>query len=68
MDGSSKLKAKWVNRGLISACECFSCMNKINHKLSENRVRILCRNPCKFEPLKAEAGFLISKRPNIEQG
>ena len=67
MDGSSKLKAKWATKGLISACECFSCMNKINHELVGERVRILCGDPCKFKPLKGVVGSPIAKIPGMEQ-
>ena len=54
MDGSRKLEAEWVCRGLISASECFSCANKIDHRYSGSRVSILCRDPCNYKPLEGE--------------
>ena len=67
MTDSSKIKEKWETRGLISACECFSCMNKLDHRLMGNRVRILCRNQCEFKPLKGASGTRVVKIPDIEQ-
>ena len=67
MDDSSKSDAEWVTKGLISACECFSCRNKINHKLKDNRVSILCRDICNFKPLRGTTDSTVSKLHDIEE-
>ena len=63
---SSKLKAKWVSRGIISACECFSCANKVSHRFKESRVSILCKDPCKYKQLKGEVRPALEKIADLE--
>lgn len=64
---SSKPKAKWVTRGVIAACECFSCSNKVGYKLKGSRVSILCENPCTYKLLEGEVRPAIDKIADIEQ-
>lgn len=45
-----KRKSSWVNKGIYSACECFSCANKVEHEFREYSVRIFCRDYCNYEP------------------
>lgn len=66
-DANPKLNAKWVSRGIISACECFSCSNKVDHRLRGVRVSILCREPCRYRPLKGETRPALDKIADIEQ-
>ena len=54
MSPSRRREEKWVVRGFLSACECFSCANKLDHRLKGERVYILCRDPCHYVPLKGE--------------
>jgi len=63
----AKLDAKWVSRGIISACECFSCGNKVAHSLKGVRVSILCRDPCRYKQLEGEARPALDKMADIEQ-
>ena len=59
--GSSKDRdAKWVNRGIISASECFSCTNKVDYRVRDGLFTILCRDPCNYKSLKGE------KRPSLD--
>jgi hypothetical protein len=51
---------KWVSRGIISASECFTCVNRVGHRLMGARVSILCRDQCNYEPLKGE------QRPELD--
>lgn len=62
-----KPDAEWVSRGIISACECFSCANKVAHRLRGVRVSILCMDPCRYRPLKGETRPSLEKMPDIEQ-
>lgn len=39
-------EAKWINKGLIEASECFSCQNKMDHLHGEFIVKIYCIDPC----------------------
>ena len=67
MNVSSNNDEKWVNKGLITAYECFSCTNKINHKFKDNRITILCKDPCNYTPKKEELRPHFEKIPEIEQ-
>lgn len=64
---NTKLDAEWVSRGVISACECFSCTNKVAHRLRGVRVSVLCRDPCRYEPMKGEVRPALEKMTDIEQ-
>jgi Zn finger protein HypA/HybF involved in hydrogenase expression len=46
--------AKWVIREIYSACDCFSCKNKIEHKFVEFKVSIYCRDPCNYKPRRTD--------------
>ncbi|MFQ6076804.1 MAG: hypothetical protein ACE5Z5_11825 [Candidatus Bathyarchaeia archaeon] len=59
MVGSRKQGVKWVPRGLISASECFSCANKVDHRHSGSGVSILCRDPCNYKPLRGERRLVL---------
>ena len=61
-----KRNETWVSRGILSACECFSCRNKITHRFRGSNVRILCKNPCKYRPLKGVTESAVSKLPDVE--
>jgi hypothetical protein len=50
-----KIKEEWICRGILSACECFGCENKVSYKLRGDKVYVLCRNPCNFRPITGEA-------------
>jgi len=63
---SSKHKAKWVSRGIISACECFSCANKVSHRFKESRVSILCKDPCRYVQLSGEKRTVLDKIADLE--
>jgi len=63
---SSKRKAKWVSRGIISACECFSCANKVSHRFKESRVSILCNDPCRYKQLEGERRTVLKKIADLE--
>ena len=67
-DASSKRDAKWVTRGIISACECFSCANKVSHRLKGNRVSILCRDPCRYTALQGETRPSLYKMEDTDRG
>ena len=67
MDGSSKRDVKWLSRGLISASECFSCANKVDHKVKGSRVSILCRDQCNYKPLKGERRPALDNIEDIER-
>jgi len=54
MISSDEKDGEWVNRGFISASECFSCANKINHKRRAHSISVLCRDPCNYKPLRGE--------------
>jgi hypothetical protein len=41
-------KGQWITKGVISASDCFSCANRIDHEVKGRRISILCRNPCNF--------------------
>ncbi len=43
-------KGSWVNKGIYSASECFSCVNKVEHEFMEYGVRIYCRDYCNYKP------------------
>jgi len=46
---SSKAEeGKWIVKGVVSASQCFSCLNKIEHKLKGRRVLILCKDNCNY--------------------
>ena len=62
-----EIDAKWISRGIISACECFSCSNKIDHRLRGNRVSVLCSEHCRYSPLKGETRPELGKMADIEQ-
>jgi len=64
---SSKRKAKWVSRGIISACECFSCANKVDHRFKESRVSILCNDPCRYKLLKGEVRPALIEIADLER-
>lgn len=66
MDSSRKRNAKWVSRGFISASECFSCANKVNHKIRGSRVSILCKDQCNYKPLKGERRLALNNIEDIE--
>jgi hypothetical protein len=67
MPSSSKRGLKWVSRGFISASECFSCMNKVSHKLNEYNVSVLCKDPCKYRQIEGEPRPNLNKIVNIER-
>jgi len=56
-----------VSRGILSACECFSCENKIAYRFKETSVSILCKDPCRYRPLKNEKRPSMEKLTDIEQ-
>jgi hypothetical protein len=63
-----KRDEEWVSRGILSACECFGCSNKVAHRLRETKVSILCRDPCRYKPIKTERERPIPpKIDDIEQ-
>ena len=64
---SSKRKAKWVSRGIISACECFSCANKVSHRFKESRVSILCKDPCRYKLMEGEVRPALDKIADLER-
>lgn len=53
----SKPNAEWVSKGILSAFECFRCANKVDHRFEETNVCVLCRDPCKYRPLKGETTY-----------
>ena len=48
---SSSKEGKWIVRGCVTASECFSCRNKLGHRVEEGKVFILCRDNCNYHPL-----------------
>jgi hypothetical protein len=48
---SSSKEGKWIARGWVTASECFSCRNKLDHRVGGGRVFILCRDNCNYHPL-----------------
>lgn len=62
-----RAKEEWVCRGILSACECFSCENKVRYRLRGDRVYVLCLNPCNFKPITGEARPPIRELPDIEK-
>jgi hypothetical protein len=57
----------WVSRGILSACECFSCANKVSHRFKEANVAVLCRDPCHYRSQKGETRPPLEKLTDIEQ-
>lgn len=57
----------WVSRGILSACECFSCANKVAHRFKETKVSVLCRDPCRYKSMKGETRPPMEKLADIEQ-
>lgn len=66
MDDSEKRDGKWVTRGIISASECFSCANKIDHRLRDRSVSILCLDPCNYRPLRGERRTVLEDIEDVE--
>lgn len=66
MSPSRRRDERWVVRGFLSACECFSCVNKMGHRLKGERVFILCRNPCNYLPLRGEVAPRIEDIEGIK--
>jgi hypothetical protein len=66
MNRHTKRDPKWVNRDILLAFECFSCANRVAYNLGETNVSILCRDPCKYKPLKSETDPNIHKIDDIE--
>lgn len=64
---SPKKVNTWVSRGILSACECFSCANKLAHRFKETKIRILCKDPCHYKPIKGVERSVIDKLEDIEQ-
>lgn len=64
---SPRVKENWVCRGILSACECFSCENKVRYRLRGDRVYVLCKNPCSFKPITGEARPPLRELPDIEK-
>jgi hypothetical protein len=60
-------QGSWVTRGVISACECFSCVNKVEHRLNDARVSILCRDPCNYKPKSGGDRPVVTEIDNIER-
>jgi hypothetical protein len=48
---SSSKEGKWIARGWVTASECFSCRNKLGHRVGGERVFILCGDNCNYHPL-----------------
>jgi len=46
----------WIVRGLISACDCLSYENRLDHRLRGERVYILCRRPCGAGGVRGDRG------------
>ena len=67
MDKTRKRDSTWESRGLISASECFSCANKVNHRYGDHRVSILCKDPCNYRPLKGERRLNIDDIEDLER-
>jgi hypothetical protein len=44
-----KKKASWVALGLHTACDCFTCANKIRHESKGFYVQVLCGDPCHYK-------------------
>jgi hypothetical protein len=44
-------KAEWVIREIYSACDCFRCKNKLDHKFVEFKIAIYCLDPCNYKPI-----------------
>lgn len=63
---SPKKENIWVSRGIISACECFSCENKLDHRFRDGRVLILCKDPCNYKPLSGVEKSEAYKIEDIE--
>jgi len=66
MSPSRRREEKWVVRGLLSACECFSCENKLDHRLRGLKVYILCREPCHYRPMRGEVAPRIEDIESVE--
>ena len=64
---SPKRTENWVSRGILSACDCFSCSNKIAHRFKDTKISILCREPCNYRPLKGAERPVVDKLTDIEQ-
>jgi len=64
---SPKRTDEWVSRGILSACECFSCANKLEHKFRETKVSIHCLEPCKYRPMRGAERTVVEKLQDIEQ-
>lgn len=47
----AKKKATWITKGTLSANECFFCLNKLDHKITNHKIQILCANHCKYEQI-----------------
>ena len=43
-----KIESSWINRGMHTASECFSCDNKLDHVLKGSRIAILCKDYCNY--------------------
>ena len=39
-------KPKWTFKGVHTAFDCFKCSKIIEYKLKEDKVMILCEEPC----------------------
>ena len=61
------MEPSWVIKGMLSACDCFSCVNKVEHMLKNNRVHILCREPCNYKPRSRMDRPITAKLYDIER-
>ena len=50
MPPSNSKNEKWIDRGLVTASECYSCRNRLDSRVDGGRIRILCRDECNFIP------------------
>ncbi len=62
-----RIKEEWIPRGILSACECFSCEYKLTHRLRGDKVYVLCKNPCNFKPMAGEVKPAVRGIPDIEK-
>jgi len=44
-----KKKVSWVPLSLHTACDCFTCANRIRHESKGFYVQILCGDPCHYK-------------------
>ncbi|MBS7619713.1 hypothetical protein KEJ21_03605 [Candidatus Bathyarchaeota archaeon] len=64
---SPKKVDAWISRGILSACECFSCANKLAHRFKETKIYIHCKDPCNYKPIRGVEKSALDKLEDIEQ-